>query len=240
MSPAPTYLKARKRPVQQRSAATVEAIHTATFQVLIEAGLKGCTTTRVAARAGVSVGSLYQYYPNRDALLAAVLERHLDSLGDTLEQTCHAQAGHPLATMAQALVEAFLHAKLRDPQQSKALYAIASERGGAALAARVHQRMSGAIALLLGSATDARFEQPLFIATVLLNAMVGPVKAVLEGNTPAGFESCLKEQLTVLLGAYLQAASRKPCASLATDPLEGPAQARQPLVDLREVGGGEG
>jgi AcrR family transcriptional regulator len=208
MSLAPTPLKPRKRPVQQRSTATVEAIHTATFQVLVDAGLSGCTTTRVAARAGVSVGSLYQYYPNRDALLAAVLERHLDALGDTLERTCHAQAHQPVACMAQALVTAFLHAKLRDPQQSKALYAIASERGGAALAARVHQRMSVAIASMLASAADACFDNPLFIATVSLNALVGPVKAVLEGNTPAGFEHCLKEQLTLMLNAYLSAARR--------------------------------
>lgn len=206
MSPAPTYLKARKRPMQQRSAATVEAIHTATFQVLLDAGLKGCTTTRVAARAGVSVGSLYQYYPNRDALLAAVLERHLDALGDSVAQTCEAQAGLPLARMAQALVQAFLHAKLRDPQQSKSLYAIASERGGAALAARLHQRLCEVIARMLASAADARFDNPLFIATIVLNAMVGPVKAVLEGNTPAGFEACLSEQLTSLLSAYLHAA----------------------------------
>jgi AcrR family transcriptional regulator len=194
--------------VQQRSAATVEAIHTATFQVLIEAGLKGCTTTRVAARAGVSVGSLYQYYPNRDALLSAVLERHLDALGDSVAQACEAQTGQPVAQMAQALVQAFLHAKLREPQQSKSLYAIASERGGAALAARMHQRLCEVIARMLASAADARFDNPLFTATVLLNAMTGPVKAVLEGNTPTGFESCLDEQLTLLLGAYLHAARR--------------------------------
>jgi AcrR family transcriptional regulator len=71
-------LEARKSPVQARSAATVAALHSAAIQVLTRDGLSRCTTTRIAERAGISVGSIYQYYPNRDALLAAALEGHLE------------------------------------------------------------------------------------------------------------------------------------------------------------------
>ena len=68
----------RKTPVQARSTVTVEAISEATIQVLLSHGTERFTTTRVAQRAGVSVGTLYQYYPNKRSLLFAVLENHLD------------------------------------------------------------------------------------------------------------------------------------------------------------------
>ena len=72
-------LQPRKKPVQTRSTATVDAILQATIQVLIAIGKERLTTTQVALRAGVSVGTLYQYFPNKSALLQACLERHMDA-----------------------------------------------------------------------------------------------------------------------------------------------------------------
>ena len=59
-----TLYEPRKTPVQARSAASVAAILDATIQVLLRVGKEQLTTTLVAARAGVSVGTLYQYFPN--------------------------------------------------------------------------------------------------------------------------------------------------------------------------------
>ena len=61
---------ARKTPRQQRSQATVGYIVDAARQLLYEEGAEAVTTRRVAERSGVAVGSLYQYFPNRDAILA--------------------------------------------------------------------------------------------------------------------------------------------------------------------------
>jgi len=63
MRALPDALQARKQPLQSRSRATVDAIREAATQVLLAEGLAGTTTMRVAGRAGVSIGSLYQYYP---------------------------------------------------------------------------------------------------------------------------------------------------------------------------------
>jgi len=70
----------RKRPQQARSKAMVEAILEATIRVLIARGYEGATTIAIAARAGVSVGSLYQYFPNKESLVAALIERHVSEL----------------------------------------------------------------------------------------------------------------------------------------------------------------
>lgn len=198
-------LKPRKQPAQDRSTATVEALHTAAIQVLTREGLRRCTTTRIAERAGASVGTLYQYYPNRDALLAAVLARHLEHVAEVVEQACATHRQRPVAEMARGLVVAFLAEKLRNPGESRALYAVAAERGGPALVMRMHARMTAAIAAMLSSATDARFDDATVVASITLNALTGPVRNVLEGRAPRGFETELETQLVLLATAYLQA-----------------------------------
>src|SRR6266702_838532 len=78
-------LKPRKSPVQRRSAQTVEAVLEAAARILETRGLAACTTNAVAERAGVSIGSLYQYFPNRDALTVALIERETAQLVADIE-----------------------------------------------------------------------------------------------------------------------------------------------------------
>src|SRR6516164_10394325 len=81
-------LEPRKSPVQARSAASVDAILEATIQVLLSVGKERLTTTRVARRAGVSVGTLYQYFPNKSSLLQGALKRHLDEVKEAVDRVC--------------------------------------------------------------------------------------------------------------------------------------------------------
>jgi len=207
MTPVASTLKPRKLPVQARSAVTVGALHAATIQVLVREGLKRCTTTRVAERAGTSVGSLYQYYPNRDALLRAVLEQHLDGIADAVEAACRASRGRGVAEMAEMAVHAYLGAKLRDAEESRALYSVAEERGGAEIVARGRVRMVAALAEMLSSAADARFDDPELVGTIALAAVLGPVQIVLKGLAPAGLNEKLGPELVVLMTAYLKASA---------------------------------
>lgn len=73
-------LKPRKTPAQSRSIETVSVILEAAARVLEERGFDGYTTNAVAERAGVSVGSLYQYFPNKDALTVALIDRETAEL----------------------------------------------------------------------------------------------------------------------------------------------------------------
>jgi AcrR family transcriptional regulator len=75
-----TDLSPRKTPRQQRSAATVAAILEAAAHILETHGFDRYTTNAVAARAGVSIGSVYQYFPNRDSVTRALIERRSEAL----------------------------------------------------------------------------------------------------------------------------------------------------------------
>src|SRR5262244_4119896 len=70
----------RKQASQERSRATVDALIEATARLLVREGFDKASTNRIAQEAGVSIGSLYQYYPSKEALVAALLERHIDEI----------------------------------------------------------------------------------------------------------------------------------------------------------------
>ena len=103
-------LAPRRKPKQQRSAASREAILTATRRVLLDKGYAGLNTTRVAEVAGVSVGSLYQYFPLKDALLAAVVDEFLDTLRATILVSAAADAP-TLEEAVRQLIDGLLRAK---------------------------------------------------------------------------------------------------------------------------------
>ena len=75
----------RKRPLQRRSRSTVDVILEAAAQVLERDGSATTTTDMIAARAGVSIGSLYQYFPNKDAALLALTQQHAEAARAVLE-----------------------------------------------------------------------------------------------------------------------------------------------------------
>ncbi|WP_026259119.1 TetR/AcrR family transcriptional regulator [Uliginosibacterium gangwonense] len=77
----------RKTPVQARSRATVDAIIQAATYILTEVGWEGLTTNAVAERAGVNIGSLYQFFPNKEAVIAELQRRHAVATRTELHKT---------------------------------------------------------------------------------------------------------------------------------------------------------
>jgi len=98
-------VRVRKRPRQRRSKATVEVILRATEQCLIRYGASKLTTTLVAERAGVSIGTLYQYYPNQSSLISSLVEDYGHREKRLLESVL--TADDTLATMAEKVVRAY-------------------------------------------------------------------------------------------------------------------------------------
>ena len=111
-------LQPRKSPLQARSAQTVEIILEAAARILETKGLIACTTNAVAARAGVSIGSLYQYFPNRDALTVALIERETAPL---LAEIMLAGTEVTFRKALQKMVAAAVTHQLRRPELARVI-----------------------------------------------------------------------------------------------------------------------
>ena len=133
-------LQPRKRPVQQRSRLTVDQILEAAARVFAKRGYAGATTNHIAERAGVSIGSLYQYFPNKDTILVALHARHMESASEVLRKMMEEALGekkapeHLLRRFVRQIIEmhasepALHHVLLyegpRTPELSAKLHAI--------------------------------------------------------------------------------------------------------------------
>jgi AcrR family transcriptional regulator len=181
----------------------------AAIQVLLRVGKERLTTTRVALRAGVSVGTLYQYFPNKSALLQAVLRRHLNEVTDAVERVCREQKAQSLPQMATALITAFLQAKMKDMEASVALYAVSSDVDGAKIAQQMGRRSHQAIAEMLATAREPLMRDPQLVASMLLDAMTGVSRKLLESDAPEKQFAPVREELIFLSCAYLHACSTR-------------------------------
>ncbi len=183
------------------------AILEATIQVLLNAGKERLTTTKVAMRAGVSVGTLYQYFPNKSALLQAALRRHMDEVTEAVERVCREQKGNTLQQMATALITAFLTAKMRDAKTSVALYSISSDVDGAKIVQQVGVQCNKAIVGMLKTASEPLDRDPQLVASMLQGAMVGVSRRLLESSAPEKQFDTLRLELIFFACAYLEACS---------------------------------
>lgn len=194
----------RRNPSQARSVVTVDTIVQATIQVLLKVGMHRLTTTRVAERAGVSVGTLYQYYPNKQALLYAVLQRHLEGVASAVEAAALQVHQGSLAVMVQAVVDAFVKAKIEHVDEARALYAVACELAYVELVTGASAKVGTALAAMLSTASDAKFKDLMVTSYMFATAMIGPTKGVLEEQAPPKLMRVLRTQLTSLCLGYLE------------------------------------
>lgn len=208
---APGSLPPRKSASQARSRATVEAIFEATIQVLVADGPTRLTTTQVAGRAGVSVGSLYQYYPNKRSLLFAVLNRSLDRVAGAVETACQRLEGQPLATMADGLIMTYVAVKTERIDASLALYAAADTMDTAGLVAGMTRRTEAAVAAMFATAPDARIDDPDAVAFMVMAALSGVVRAAFERGTVGDIQGALQRQIAAMCLSYLDGVRLKQC-----------------------------
>lgn len=109
-------LKPLKTPTQERSWATYHAILEATTHILIEQGYKTLTTNHVADRAGVSIASLYQYFPNKESLVATLHTDHAKQTRNTINEILKKAKNSSTATMIDLFVDAMVKAHSDNPE----------------------------------------------------------------------------------------------------------------------------
>ena len=108
MSKRHDSIASRKGPKQQRSKVTVVAILDGTIRVLEQEGPDLATTSRIAEVAGVSVGTLYQYFANRDAILDALQDREFERAGAMMSRVLARGAYDSDRDVARAVIEGLL------------------------------------------------------------------------------------------------------------------------------------
>jgi AcrR family transcriptional regulator len=150
--------------------ATVDALLSAVAQILVAGGYEGATTNHIARRAGVSVGSLYQYFPDKEALMKELLARHLQRRRAAITE---ALAGSGAATPAEA-VRLLLRGVFGAHRVEPALYRALSEHGDPE-GIDAHERAVEALLsdYLRGHAAALRPSDPELAARVLVRAVSG-------------------------------------------------------------------
>jgi len=112
---------ARKSAVQERSRATVDTLLAATTRVLVREGYDRTSTNKIADAAGVSIGSLYQYFPSKEALVAAVIHRHIDQMMEVVRAALVRVALMPIPEAARELVQVMIDAHRIEPKLHRVL-----------------------------------------------------------------------------------------------------------------------
>jgi len=206
-SVALAHLNLRKRPRQARAAATLDAIFEATIQLLVADGPQRLTTTRVAKRAGVSVGTMYQYFPHKQALIYALNERYLEALALKIEATCRAHQGTKIDEMVEALIDTYWQAKTERADVTRALYRSVAELDNAALIEAFAGRVDASTAAMLASAADASFADIQSVNLTLVTVIFGAVRNAFERNLAAAANDALQVQLLLMCRSYLREAA---------------------------------
>jgi AcrR family transcriptional regulator len=106
----------RRQPQQRRARQTVDAVLDAVAKVLKRDGVDAVTTNRIAEVAGVSIGSVYQYFPDKRAIFVALVQRHVEEIDRRVETALVAHAASSLDELVRAMVEAMVEAHTTDPK----------------------------------------------------------------------------------------------------------------------------
>ncbi|HEX7814392.1 TetR/AcrR family transcriptional regulator [Dyella sp.] len=188
--------------------ATVDAIFEATIQVLLVEGPRKLTTTRVAERSGVSIGTMYQYFPNKQALFYALNERYLENLAQKVEASCTALHGALVRDMVSGLVATYWDAKMENPAVTRVLYRSIAELDNKPLIEAFSQRVDRASAVMFASACDMPLADQSIVNLTLLTTIFGAVRNAFERDLSLEDVTAIREQLVLMCVAYLQARSQ--------------------------------
>jgi AcrR family transcriptional regulator len=195
----------RKRPVQERSRATVEAILEATIRVLRAADFDSLTTTKVAEVAGVGVGTLYQYFPSKESLLLALLEQEMALFEAALFEAAARAAGEPLAVQVEAAVDAVIRHKGQRAEIGSALHAEMPRVDGARVVRATMKRMITAIqAMIAPHVGDVAGVDVELMAVTIVTSVQGAVEGALAVSPRHIRRPAFRNELVRLVLGYLR------------------------------------
>lgn len=184
----------RRKPVQDRSSATVDALLEATAQILLSHGYDRASTNEIARRAGVSIGSLYQYFDNKEALVAELARRHFGHFGALVVEHMQPLAGGEvdLRAVVTQLIGALVAAHRLNPRLSQVLEAEVPRVGELRVIEELGRRSEVLLAERLAALRhQLRPANPVLAAQITVRAVSGIMQGTLrrsDGELPRDLE----------------------------------------------------
>jgi AcrR family transcriptional regulator len=205
MKPRPRKSPARRQPAQRRARQTVDAILDAVIRVLKREGVHAVTTNRIAEVAGVSIGSVYQYFPDKHAIFTALHQRHIEEIDRMIASRLLEHSQSSLDELMRAMVEGMVEAHTSDPELYELLLSEIPHRtdGTQEFAVRLH----GAFRLALAARAhelkkNHNLDRMVFVVTHMVESLAHG--AVL--RRPPGLSlAAAKEEAVLAVLAYLHA-----------------------------------
>ena len=195
----------RRRPQQRRALETVSAVLEAAVRILKREGVDGLTTNRIAEVAGVSIGSVYQYFPDKGAIFSALHRRHIEAVDRLVAAQLTRHAASSLEELMRALIGAMVEVHAADPELCELLMTEVPHRpdGGEDFARRLHGAFRMAIAARTHKKKKLRnLDKTVFIVTQLVDALSHG--AALRRPARVSLEEAREEAVRAVM-AYLEA-----------------------------------
>ncbi|MDH5675578.1 MAG: TetR/AcrR family transcriptional regulator [Myxococcales bacterium] len=195
----------RRRPRQARAQATVDAIVKATAQVLVGLGYDRASTNRIAQTAGVSIGSLYQYFPSKEALVANLVESHREQMDQVLRERLAGPRPGGLEARARRLTAALVAAYRVDPELHHVLCQEVPKVGKLCEVYGFEQRLASLCREYLFSSSETRPVDVERATFLLVNSVPSVIRAHIQADTEGAHDEGLIEEITELMVRYLSA-----------------------------------
>lgn len=204
MKPGRAKNAPRRRPQQQRALQTVDAVLEAAVRILKRDGINALTTNRIAEVAGVSIGSVYQYFPHKSAIFAALHRRHIEEIDRLVAAQLTQHAESSLDDLMRAMIGAMVDAHTTDPELYELLATEVPHRAGET--EDFSRRLHGAFRLAIASRTSKKklraLDKTVFVVTHMVDALAHGAAL----RRPAGLSlQEAKEEAVRAVLAYLQA-----------------------------------
>jgi AcrR family transcriptional regulator len=196
-------IRQRKQPVQTRSRATTDALLEATLQVLIRDGYTHLTTTRVAERAGVSVGTLYQYFPDKRSLVTALKVRYFGLMVGAVDAALSADGSADLGALLRRALLALVGVKREHLALTKALRGPMADTEGISFLRETLEQFVAVLAPRLRRALPGA-RQVEARAAILVAALEGAMSHAVHTNPEWLSEAWFVDDLVSLSVGYLQ------------------------------------
>ncbi len=199
-----TKITPRKEPTQERSRSTVETILTAAAQILEGIGFDSATTNRIAERAGISIGSLYQYFPNKESLANALVEKFVRNHAEKVEKLLVSMAKKPADEMISEIITEVVSMYFSNLKMLRILAALIPKINMIPSVLETRRRIVQSISKeLQARASEIDCKDIDFAAFLIVNSIMGVIQVILYDSSREVDQMELSKELTKMARRYL-------------------------------------